>query len=122
MMEEDPDALASRAEAAADNANEDAAYAMHKAVDVFTLAENSIVYCYIAVAVAFLMATVGVINGWVDWMCTKRDGGDIDEFVNDLQTSGWPEYRRRFMTANVTGGSQSSGSSASGSRRNSQQQ
>lgn len=125
-MLEDPDVAASRAEAAADKANDDAAFALHKATAVTGLAETSITYCYAAVAVACVMAGVGIVNGYIDWKCYKRDNGDVEEMEKSLQTSGWPEYRRRFLTANAAGaaGAQqpSSSSSSSGPRSGSHSQ
>jgi len=102
--------VTARADAAASHASEDSAYALTKSVQVFDIANTSVMYCYAAVAIGFVMAGVGVVNGWVDLKCTNRDDEEIDESVKTLEESGWPAYRRRWAQQNpdsLSGGNQS---------------
>lgn len=113
-VSEDPEVMTMRASAAAEHAEDDAAFALHKALSVGVMADTAIMYCYAAVFIAMVMAALGVLNGLVDWWGTKRDEGACEELEQELNTSGWPAYRARWLPGAARGSASSSGPSAAG--------
>lgn len=111
---EDPEVMVYRAEAAADHAEEHSAFALQKAISVHLLADSAIMYCYAAVFLASVFAGVGVVNGVIDWYCTKRDEEGVISLESSLQTSGWVEYRRRFLPSGGPAQDDNSPSTGSG--------
>lgn len=98
-LETDPAAMAARAEQAALRSEDDAAFALRKAVSVNLVSERAIIYCYGAVFFATVTALISIANGVVDLWSTKRDEAMVDGVQEGLQTSGWPAYRARFLPA-----------------------
>lgn len=121
---QDPEVATDRAAAAAEHAENDASFALHKALGVTKIADAAVLYCYSAVFVAMAMAALGIANGAIDWYATKRDQDDVEETEKDLAQSGWPEYLRRRQSggpADQAGGQLASASSGNEPRRSIQQ-
>jgi len=121
---QDPEVATDRAAAAAEHAENDSAFALHKALGVTKIADAAILYCYSAVFVAMAMAALGVANGAIDWYAAKRDQGDVEDVEETLASSGWPEYQRRRQSgrpAEQAGEQPGSASSGNEPRRSTQQ-